>query len=390
MAKPHFIIKNNFQKGGQKYSDLLTHQILKDICKRITGRDEYTVKFDDTGYNKGRLAVLNYKSQTNFISFSENKTGGRNSSFQSFSTAIVRYYEEKTSNKKLYFYFLPTSGNYESQYFNFMYRLIKTAGAEFLNEKEFLSRIVAPFVTVEDIIASRTLNKEKNRGNNSTFLTRNPDNSINIYGKTYGANKKETTILCIALSRIADAPINLHQISENSLSILPKPDLLVIENLGVATLTTNLTMEKMEFEKDNSLRSVTYVFNLFVKLGDKKCTFCKCDIPQLIQGAHIWPVAEIKRVVGIGLQKKLNYAIDGNNGIWLCQNHHKMFDLNLLKISNDGKLKVKSNLKEKSLHYIKSITQIIELSSEVVTPKFVEYLERRNEHLHDSGYCALV
>lgn len=391
MKKPHFIIKNNFQKSNQKYSNILTATILKDVCKRITGHSKYTCDFDNKGYNKGRLATLKYKGRINFISFSENKVFGRNSSFQSFSTAIVRYYEERNPKKKLFFYFLPTSGNYETPYFTFMYRLIKTAGAEFLNEKEFLKKPVYPFMTVEDIIANRDANKEKNRGNNSTFLTRNSDNSIQIYGKTYGANKKETTILCIALSRITDATINLHQISEKNLSILPKPDLAVIQKLGnIKTYTTNLTMERTEFERNNSLRSTTYFFNLFVKFGDKKCAFCKCDIPQLVQGAHIWSVAEIKKEPNMSMQKKLKHAINGDNGIWLCQNHHKMFDLNLLKISQNGKLKVKSDLKEESTQYIKGITPIIELPKEIVTSNFVEYLDKRNEHLQDSSYCLLA
>ncbi len=390
MKKPHFIIKNNFQKSSQKYSNLLTTKILKDVCKRITGHSEYTCEFDNTGYNKGRLATLKYKGKINFISFSENKASGRNSSFQSFPTAIVRYYEERNPKKKLFFYFLPTSGNYETPYFTFMYRLIKTAGAEFLNE-EFLTKPIYPFATVEDIIASRDVNKGRNRSNNSTFLTRNSDDSIQIYGKTYGANKKETTILCIALSRITDATINLHQISEKSLSILPKPDLAVIQKLGnIKTYITNQTMERREFEQDDSLRSITYIFNLFVKFGDKKCAFCKCDIPQLVQGAHIWPVAKIKKEPNMSPQKKLKHAINGDNGIWLCQNHHKMLDLDLLKIAQDGKLKVKSGLKKKSVQYIKGMTPITELPKEIVTPNFVEYLEKRNEHLQDSNYCLLA
>jgi hypothetical protein len=391
MKIPHFIIKNNFQKGGQKYSNLLTKRILRDVCERITGLSKYTYDFDNTGYNKGRLAVLKYKKQINYISFSENKASGRNSSFQSFPTALIKYYEERNKKKKLFFYFLPTLGNYETPYFTFMYRLIKTAGAEFLNENDFLSKPVSPFLTIEDIITARDVNKGRNRSNNSTFLTRNSDNSIELYGKTYGANKKETTILCIALSKLTDSTINLHQISEKNLTILPKPDLEVIQKLGnIKTYVDNTTMERSEYEKDNSFRSATYIFNLFVKFGSKKCAFCTCDIPQLVQGAHIWPVAQIKKMQRLNQQKKLKLAIDGENGIWLCQNHHKMLDLNILKIDQSGKLKVRSNLKKESVNYVKSITPIVELSKEIITPKFSEFLEKRNESLFDPQYSLLV
>ena len=73
MAKPHFIIKNKFQRRSELYSDLLTPEILKDVCERVTGSADYTCEFDDTGYNKGRLAIIEYKGRTNFISFSEDQ-----------------------------------------------------------------------------------------------------------------------------------------------------------------------------------------------------------------------------------------------------------------------------------------------------------------------------
>lgn len=356
----------------------------------MTGCAEYTCDFDDTGYNKGRLAVLLYEGRINFISFSDNNASGRNSSFQSFPTAIVRYYQEENKDKKIFFYFLPTSGNYETPYFNFMYRLMKTAGVAFLNEKEFLKSQISPFSTIEDIIASRKINKIKNRSNNSTYLTRNSDNTIQIYGKTYGANKKETTIFCIAISKIADTSIELYQICEKNLTILPKPDLEVIGNLGnIKIIRTNLTLERKQFEQENSIRSITYIYNLLSKLGDKKCVFCDCDTPRLIIGAHIWPVEKIKKEHSISQQEKLKHAINGDNGIWLCPNHHKVFDLNFILISEDGKLKIKSDLSKKIKEDIINTITRSQLPKEIVTPKFIEYIKRRNNNLIETQYHLL-
>ena len=306
MKKPHFIIKNKFQKRKELYADMLTTQILKDVCKRITGRTDYTCKFDNEGYNKGRMAILKYQGKTNFISFSEDMLKGRNSAIQSFPTALVRYHQEKSNNKKIFFYFLPTSGNYETPYLNLMYRLMRTAGVEFLNKEEFLRHAFHPFNSVDDIIANREINRAKNKGNNSTYLIRGHDNAVQIYGKTYGANKYETTLLCLALSKITKTPIELYEICERNLKLLPGPARNVINALGKIKITpTDLTMERKEFEENNSLRSPRYIFNLLERLGDKKCPFCGCEIPQMIEGAHIWPVADIKKEPSLDLEEKL-------------------------------------------------------------------------------------
>ena len=169
------------------------------------------------------MATIEYGGTITYVSFSESKIRSRNSSFQSFPTALVRYYQEANNNKRICFYFLPSSGNFETGYFIFMYRLMKTAGVEFLNEDEHLTNRISPFTTVEDIINNRNLNRERNRSNNSTFLTQSSDNKIQLYGKTYGANKYETTLLCIALSEITTTQIELYQICEQDLKILPAP-----------------------------------------------------------------------------------------------------------------------------------------------------------------------
>jgi len=61
--KPHFIVKNKFQKRQETYSQILTNDILLDICKKTTGKSEFTIEFDQTGYNKGRLVKIKYKDK---------------------------------------------------------------------------------------------------------------------------------------------------------------------------------------------------------------------------------------------------------------------------------------------------------------------------------------
>ena len=115
---------------------------------KITGRNNYTIEFLDE-VNKGRQAKLFYGNSVAYISFSENKVKSRNSSFQSFPTSLINYFNEKNTSKAIYYYILENEANIETKYFLFMYRLMKTVGTIFLNESEMLSNIVHNFSTVE-------------------------------------------------------------------------------------------------------------------------------------------------------------------------------------------------------------------------------------------------
>lgn len=369
----------------------MTAPILTDVCKKVTGRTDYTCDFDNTGYNIGRLAVLEYQGKKTYISFSEVEIKSRNSSFQSFPSALSRFILEKNSNKEICFYFHPsTTGNFETPYFIFMYRLIKTAGVNFLNENDYLSQPIMPFTTPEDIIVYKDRLRSWNPGNRSSYVTRGANNNIQIFGKTYGANKYETTILCLAISEIASTEVELYEIGEGGLTKLPQKSKEAIESLGVVQiLTSNRTIERNYFEENDSLRSVEFIYNLFEKLGDRKCAFCECDIPQIIQGAHIWPVADIKKENDLTQDEKLDLALDGENGLWLCHNHHKLLDINILRISEDGSIKYRTGINETASNFIRDITINNRLQNELITDKFVKYLSKRNVNIKEELYSEL-
>jgi len=377
--KPHFIIKNRFQKRSELYEDILTSNILSNVCLRLTGRRSYSVTFDNTGYNIGRLATLEYNGTINYISFSEFKVRSRNSFFQSFPSALIKYHQESNQNKNIYFYFLKPDGNICTAYFMFMYRLMKTTGTIFLNEGDYFPNPITAFNSVSDIINQRDANRGRNRGNASSYITIDENDTLQIFGKTYGANKYESTLLCLAIHEIAPYEMELYEIQEAYLKRLPKDARNVILSLGIEIITSDLVLERQEFEQNNSLRSPTYIYNLLEKLGDKKCSLCDCNIPQIIHGAHIWPVAKIKRTNNINLATKIQHAVSGDNGLWLCNNHHTLFDINLLHISTDGRIRYKTDIDESHEEYLRSLTLNSQLPHEILTPNFVDYLRRRNQ-----------
>ena len=271
-----------------------------------------------------------------------------------------------------------------------MYRLMKTAGTFFLNEQERLGRILPPFNSVEDIITQRNSNRGRNRSNNSTYLTSDENGVLQIFGKTYGANKYETTLLCVAISKLVTDRIELYEIQEGGLTQLPVPAREVIRLTGkIDFITSDITFERKAFEENDSLRSPTFIYNLLQKWGAQKCAFCNCEIPELIQGAHIWPVASIRRTRNLNQDRKLEEAIHQDNGIWLCGNHHKLFDTNLLLLAMDGRVNCRSNIKKSDEAYIGVITVNKRLGGSTLTGNFLNYLQRRNRSLDASLYTMI-
>lgn len=124
-------INNNFQKSSITYRQLLSDNVLKDICIKVTGQDRYNVEFlDET--NVGRLVTIKYKGVKNYVTLSETDFNkGRNSAMQSAASALTRFYLDDFANKNIYFYFLDFNGNPTTSYLTFMYRLLKTSGIIF-------------------------------------------------------------------------------------------------------------------------------------------------------------------------------------------------------------------------------------------------------------------
>ena len=335
--KPLFVIKRNLQKSAQTgltFQDQLDDESLKDICQKITGRSDYICQYVDNDYsddfltntyNKGRLATLRYGDYVRFITFSEMAIEGRNSSIQSVPTAFNIYYMCPYEKKKLYYYFICRSGNPATDYHMFIYRLMQTVGFTFLNFPTPSAAI--SFVTIEDMMRARDENRGTNKSNNSTYISKNEDGEYEAYCKTYGASKYESSLICYAMSKIIGytEKIKLYEILEGNLKELPESSLQVLRKMDmVDIIKTDLTFEKRIFEESrgNQLRSPRYQYNLLDKLGEKHCALCGCTIPDIIQGAHIWPVASIRAAKSISLDDKVRYATDGDNGLWLCENHH--------------------------------------------------------------------
>ena len=260
-----------------------------------------------------------------------------------------------------------------------MYRLMSTIGFEFIND-DVLDNEIIPFNSIDDIIHTRKSNKVKNKSNNSTYVTKSSKLVVDIYAKTYGASKYESAMICYVLSRLAskNQTVTLYEVLEQNLKELPEKTRKTIEKMGVIDIIpTDMTLEKKVFDENNSLRSPRYLYNLLNKLGEKKCALCDCIIPESIQGAHIWPVADIKKDKVSNFEQKLEWAIDGENGLWLCNNHHILFDKNIIGISLNGDILIDNTIDSNEKEFIEKITTVKKLPKEYLTKKFVIYVKKR-------------
>ncbi|WP_265974572.1 HNH endonuclease signature motif containing protein [Brucella intermedia] len=385
---PHFIVKNKFQKNNKlKYSDILTDDVLADISSRLTGQKLYTITFDDEGYNKGRLVIMHYGGIITYISIAETEVRSRNSSFQSFTTAYSMFSRDNNPKGDICYYIIQgTVGNIETDYFIFMYRLMKTAGVKLINLVDYVSTNILPFNAAEDVILAKEKLRKAAKGNRSTYVTKGSNGAIQIFAKTYGANKYESSLLCFALVKLTSS-IELFQIEEGGLTALPQATRDALALLGhVIIKTSNETSETEEFKSNNSLRSIRFIYNILERFGAKKCLLCDCEIPQIVQGAHIWPVASIKASIDLELKVQLNHAINGSNGMWLCENHHKLFDSNILSVTSDGTVLYIDELDNRHVDYLKLTTTRAKIGVEFLTDEFIFYLSKRNSEISIDRY----
>lgn len=77
----------------------------------------------------------------------------------------------------------------------------------------------------------------------------------------------------------------------------------------------------------------------------------------------------------MNFDNKLECTTDGENDLWLCENHHKLFDENIITTNSDGILVFDSSLGMETLEYIQNITTNINLPEDILTNEFLYYLK---------------
>lgn len=387
-----FIIKEkSFGNKSASLREIVTNDLMKYISLKITGKAvSYSVEYlpernvgnyivFEHNLIKHYIILLNYRS----VGSGQKKSEGRNSFTQSIPTAYRQYLQDTYMNKKIYF--LDVNFDKKNQYEKsvlFALKLAMSIGIQPMNDVDIL-----PYISVDEIIRFRNKNRENSRQNNPTFLEIK-NNVLILYGKSFGANAKETELLCFALREISDKKIIFYQIRDNKSEKLSKEFLDIISTDGrfeiidktysFEDLVNPAINSSKDGDDDANLRNPRFVYNLFELHGEKKCALCTCKVSSIIDGAHIFPIEAIKGM-DLSENEKFDLATNPQNGIWLCKNHHKLFDNHIIKIEKNGNYLLRSDIEEEDTEFIVdsidsiSLAQINQIDSNLLQKRYSYY-----------------
>ena len=391
-------------REGREDITKLNKVALNEVLELSLGRKfaDYDVIFENR--SKGQYIIIETESEKKWIALSADYTrvpgdgGSTNAYFVQFiPMAIADYFFNQTTKTKSIELFLKgTSHNRaKTPAQQIYYRLAKTVGIKILNESEFditIRRNIAfPFESIEEWKLSRLEMAGSNTSNRSSYIIENDDSYI-FYGKTFGANGRESIFLLYVLANLAqkeNKKIYLYEVSDNgsfrfesSSNEEEQKFKRVLKSLGVdyyadsVNYVENQEVETLSDDNKSARYQAEFMRNLLYKFNAKKdangnivygsngkpivvddikrCDLCDCDIQRLIIASHIYRVADIDKL-DIPFSEKRKLAVDADNGLWLCANHDKLFEYGLIYFE-DNVLKISDCLTEKQKKYVKFLT----------------------------------
>lgn len=154
-------------------------------------------------------------------------------------------------------------------------------------------------------------------------------------------------------------------------------------------------------EKDEIRNQLLFRNNIRKKGIPTECAICGEDDTHILDTAHLWEVNQIKSSTvkevnefirinhlediinmsseysGDVFYKKYYLVNSGDNGVWLCKNHHKQFDLNYYCFDSEyGKVLMKFDNPVTALKFEEDM-QEERLSDKVLTPLTKSFLHKR-------------
>ncbi|MFA6662406.1 MAG: HNH endonuclease signature motif containing protein, partial [Bacilli bacterium] len=290
----------------------------------------------------------------------------------------------------------------------------------FKSETNIQDNIQKEIKSVEEWINIRSVSQERNNSNKSSYLIEDEKSYI-FYGKTFGANGRESIFILYLLAKLAkneNKKIYLYEVNDNGSSAIEssmrdedKRFKKMLEHMGIiyyidsVDYVENDNQEKILNEKDKDARhQAEFMRNLIIKFNAerdengriitnrkgnpiikealKKCYLCDCNIQKTIIASHIQRVTDINKL-NISFEEKRKKATDADNGFWLCANHDKMFEYGIIIFDEKtGLLKMNlDNLNQEQINYIENVTKNTKVSMVHFTKQLKEYLKIHNDRI---------
>ncbi len=397
--------------------------------------EDYYIEFEKR--SEGQYFIIENDKERKWItvsadfSMSEFDGGSTNTYFVQYIPMAFRdMFESDTSKeKKLEIYLKGTSHNRattEAQILN--YRMANSIGIKILNINELnrvginIQKIVQKKIeTIDEWQSEKLRIQNKNGSNKPSYLLENKESYI-FYGKTFGANGRESIFILYFLALLAkkeNKKIYLYEVEENGTNAFESamnPEdrrfKKMLESYGIiyyldsVSYVDNEKKDEINEKEKEARNQAEFMRNLMIKYNAerdesgaikrnkkgnpiinntiKKCYLCNCTIQKLIIASHIQRVSDIKKL-GISFKQKRLKAVDGENGFWLCANHDKMFEYGIITFNEEnGLLQInKENLDDFQRQFINSITNNTNVEEIHFTDELKEYLKKHNDRIKE-------
>lgn len=258
----------------------------------------------------------------------------------------------------------------------FVYKLCQTLGIDILNLNELPwtynqsnNSKLGKFNSVSDVRRLKNEVRRRNTFNEGSYIVEDDDKVV-IYGKTFGNNGFETILIALVVRKLTNKDVYFWQIKDvNTMSgeerranRISSENLSLLSSVGIVVFD-----ELVDYVQDGDVEGVRidepirnqleFIKNLIIKYGsdEKKCYLCDCNIQKLIIASHIHRVVDIK-LENCSLEEKKAKAISGDNGLWLCANHDKLFENGLIYFDDSGNLRISEDLSEEHIQYVNNIS----------------------------------
>ena len=367
----------------------MSDEEIRDICNLSFEESNFYKEEEHRGRNSGQYIKLVKDNLIKYICLSREDLTSRNAFIlQNFPSAYQHFIEESSANKQ-FEYYIRYFGQPHPQYAIFSYKVLLTAGIRILN----IDRVVpssnvnsfidfrTPFIDLKQMRSYRFELAQRNSDNNSTTFEED-DDKILIYGKTYGANGRETAAISLALSKLSNnKKMKLYLVNERDeqhLASVDPANQVIFDSLNIEICDNILDFEYNNNSEEIAKRDTPrFHYNLLRKFHEKKCYLCNCDIEKLIIGSHIHRVTDIIHSSEEESVKK-QQIIDGDNGFWLCANHDKLFEWGYIYFEND-KLIISDKLNSEQKEFVKNIT--FDIPERTMNEKLHIYREEQEKYM---------
>lgn len=372
---------------AKRYQRELTNLQINEILNYLgINSESYNTILES---RNGRYVLVQNGDKNYYIIFSsKNAQDGRNSFINQYiATVLQSFVQDQSHNKEIYVYLLDTSRYAETAYMLDTYRMLKNIDIKILNESKLKAYPIEPYRSVTEWKNARNERQDYNPGNNSTYVLENED-SYTIYGKSFGANGKEASLICCTIAQIAvleGKSVHLYQVEDNDANGLSSQDIKLLQYYGVKIEKSILPrFEPRQYLKqqvqETSRDQATFQLNLLNKYGAKKCFICGNNVEETIIASHIHRIADIDKS-SLSWEEKCKAAVDPDNGFWLCANHDKMFEYGLFFFMNQN-LKVSNQLKPLIDNIEISLNRTIGLiNNDMLKNQVFEFVKRNNDLL---------